>query len=161
VLALVRADARIDLFEWVMHRVLLKSLKPQFEGPAHVRVRYARLTSATPHVAEVLSAIARAASTDPTTQLRAFAAGTAAMQIDATLNAADDPNFMRMNDALRELRGLAALEKPRLLKGCAACALVDGASVAQRALLIGVAATLDCPLPPDLELRPAPALGNI
>ncbi len=33
VIALIRADRRIDLFEWVMHRVLLKSLKPHFEGP--------------------------------------------------------------------------------------------------------------------------------
>ena len=33
VVALIRADRRIDLFEWVMHRVLLKGLKSHFEGP--------------------------------------------------------------------------------------------------------------------------------
>ena len=63
-----------------------------------------------------------------------------------------DPNFARLNDALRDLRTLHPLAKPRLIKGCAACALTDGATSSERALLIGIAATLDCPLPPDLAI---------
>ena len=40
VIALIRADHRIDLFEWVLHRVLLKSLKSHFEGPRATAVRF-------------------------------------------------------------------------------------------------------------------------
>ncbi len=58
VLALVCADARIDLFEWVLHRVLLKSLKPHFEGPTRLRVRHNALGSVASQIAEMLSAIA-------------------------------------------------------------------------------------------------------
>jgi hypothetical protein len=60
---------------------------------------------------------------------------------------------MRLNDALKQLRDLTPLAKPRVLKGCAACVAVGGVGTDQRALLIGIGATLDCPLPPDLALE--------
>jgi len=154
VVALIRADRRIDLFEWVMHRLLLKSLKSHFEGPTSIatRVQHRNLDALRDQVAQTLSAIARAGSNDVQTQLRAFAAGVAAIELDLQFVADDDPNFTRLNDALRELRALHPLAKPRLIKGCAACALTDGPTSSERALLIGIAATLDCPLPPDLAL---------
>ena len=152
VIALIRADQRIDLFEWVLHRVLLKSLKPHFEGPAPVSIRYRDLEAVRPQVAQVLSAIARAGSNDTEGQQRAFAAGIAAISLQLNFDAAIDPNLTRLNAALRDLRAVHPLAKPRLIKGCAACALTDGATMDERALLIGVAATIDCPLPPDLTL---------
>jgi Zn-dependent protease with chaperone function len=152
-LALIRADRRIDLFEWVLHRVLLKALKPHFEGQSHRPVRYRELSPLRDAITEVLSALARSGSRDEAAQRRAVAAGSAAVQLELQLVATEDPNFMRLNDALRQLRDLSPLVKPRVLKGCAACALVDGADPAQRALLIGIGATLDCPLPPDLALE--------
>ena len=152
VIALIRADRRIDLFEWVLHRVLLKSLKPHFEG-AHVPpVRYRDLAGLQGQVAETLSAIVRAGGHAIDAQQRAFDAGAAAVELDLQFVPNDDVNFNRLNDALRELRGLHPLAKPRLIKGCAACALTDGVQSSERALLIGIAATLDCPLPPDLAL---------
>jgi hypothetical protein len=151
-IALIRADRQIDLFEWVLHRVLLKALKPHFEGPQHVSVTYTNLQAVAPHVAEVITAISRADTPSPDDQRRAFAAGAAAVELELEFVTDADPNFTRLNDALRQLRLLSPLAKPRLLKGCAACALIDGASAPERALLIGIAATLDCPLPPDLSV---------
>lgn len=151
VVALIRADRRIDLFEWVMHRVLLKGLKSHFEGPPSVAVRHRDLDAVRDQVAQTLSAIARAGGHDDDAQRRAFDAGAAAIELDLQF-VASDPNFTRLNEALRDLRALHPLAKPRLIKGCAACALTDGAISSERALLIGIAATLDCPLPPDLAL---------
>ncbi|HET6470298.1 MAG TPA: M48 family metallopeptidase [Pseudomonadales bacterium] len=152
VIALIRADRRIDLFEWVLHRVLLKSLKPHFEGPTATTVRYRTLDGVRPQIAETLSAIARAGGHALDAQQRAFEAGAAAVEMNLQFIANDDVNFVRLNDALRDLRGVHPLAKPRLIKGCAACALTDGVMPSERALLIGIAATLDCPLPPDLAL---------
>jgi Zn-dependent protease with chaperone function len=152
VVALIRADRRVDLFEWVMHRVLLKGLKSHFEGPPSVAVRHRDLDAVRDQVAQTLSAIAQAGGHDAGAQRRAFDAGAAAMELDMEFVAASDANFMRLNEALRDLRALHPLAKPRLIKGCAACALTDGATSSERALLIGIAATLDCPLPPDLAL---------
>jgi hypothetical protein len=152
VVALIRADRRVDLFEWVMHRVLLKGLKSHFEGPPSVAVRHRDLDAVRDQVAQTLSAIAHAGGHGADAQRRAFDAGAAAMELDMEFAAASDPNFTRLNEALRDLRALHPLAKPRLIKGCAACALTDGATSSERALLIGIAATLDCPLPPDLAL---------
>jgi len=152
VVALIRADRRIDLFEWVMHRVLLKGLKSHFEGPPSLAVRLRDLDAARDQVAQTLSAIAHAGGHDSEAQRRAFDAGAAAVELELQFVTADDPNFTRLNDALRDLRTLHPLAKPRLIKGCAACALTDGTTSSERALLIGIASTLDCPLPPDLAL---------
>ncbi len=152
VVALIRADRRIDLFEWVMHRVLLKGLKSHFEGPASIAVRHRDLDAVRDQVAQTLSAIAHAGAEEADAQRRAFDAGAAAMDLALQFVAASDTNFTRLNDALRDLRALHPLAKPRLIKGCAACALTDGPTSSERALLIGIAATLDCPLPPDLAL---------
>ena len=152
VIALIRADHRIDLFEWVMHRVLLKSLRPHFEGPVAASVRYRNLDAVRSHIAQTLSAIARANSDDVAAQQRAFDAGAAAMELELPFDAGSDPNFSRLNDALRELRAVHPLAKPRLIKGCAACVLTGGTTISEHALLIGIAATLDCPLPPDLAI---------
>ena len=66
----------------------------------------------------------------------------------------EDPNFSRLNQALRRLRLLKPLQMPMLLKACANVALADGApSERQSVLLQGIAATLDCPLPPTVAHR--------
>ncbi len=152
VVALIKADRRIDLFEWVLHRVLLKGLRPHFEGATPTPMRHRDLVGLNAQIACMLSAIARAGSADAAAQQRAFAAGAAAVGAELKPDTTDDPNFTRLNDALKELRAVQPLVKPRLIKGCAAAALIDGVTASERALLIGVAATLDCPLPPDLAL---------
>ena len=61
-----------------------------------------------------------------------------------------------MNAALGNLRKLKPLVKPALLKACAATVLADGAvSADEGALLQGIAATLDCPLPPSIYRQTA------
>ncbi len=86
VVALIRADQRVDLFEWVMHRVLLKSLKPHFEGPLSIAVRHRNLDAVRDQVAQTLSAIARAGTDDTDAQRSAFEAGAAAVELDVRWN---------------------------------------------------------------------------
>ena len=120
VISLIKADRHIDLFEWVLHRLMLKELRPQFETVATPPIRYTSVDQVASSVAVLTDAL-RSHNAD----------------LDA------------VNDALRELRQLAPLAKPRLLKACLAA--VTGSTAAaqdQRALLIGIAAALDCPLPP-------------
>ena len=40
VTALVEADEKIELFEWVLHRMILRHLEPQFEDVKPTRVQY-------------------------------------------------------------------------------------------------------------------------
>jgi len=149
IVALVRADRRIDLNEWVLHRILLKELAPHFGGrPRPRRTRIAR-SAEQAAATTVLSAMARCGHGDPQ---RAFMAGAAVLPVELGYEHDDDENFQRLNAALAALRALPPLAKPSHIKAYAACALTDGVTVEQRALLAGIAAALDCPLPPDFRI---------
>lgn len=159
VVKLIKADDKIELFEWVLHRVLLKELRPHFDNPKPPRVRFAKLEELESEAQRLLNVLATQGHDDPDIAAEAFALGlaTAGMtsssgqewQLDV------DPNFSNLNAALKQLRLLKPLEKPRLLKGCAATVLFDGKINAnEAALLQGISAALDCPLPPSVVAKP-------
>jgi hypothetical protein len=150
--ALIKADRRIDLMEWVLHRLLVKELRPHFESQRPQRARHGRVSEVAAEAAVLLSALAREAGS-ATAAAAAFGAGRDALGLpDLALDDSEDPNFARLNGALAELRLLKPLEMPKLIKACAAAILAEGtASARQHVLLQGVAATLDCPLPPTLS----------
>jgi Zn-dependent protease with chaperone function len=152
-IALIKADQRIELMEWVLHRILVKELKPHFEGPRHLPARHGSLRPVAAEAAVLISALAREGAANAQAVADAYAAGMAALGLEGTLDAEDDPNLGRLSHALTQLQTLKPLMKPKLIKGCAATILADGrVSPRQAALLQGVAATLDCPLPPSIAL---------
>ena len=152
-ITLIKIDRRIDLLEWVLHRLLVKELRPHFEGARDGEGRRGSLPRLADEAAELLSTLARE-SADGRSAEAAFAAGWEALGLDRErppMISEEDPNFSRLNQALRRLRLLKPLQMPMLLKACANVALADGgASERQSVLLQGIAATLDCPLPPTV-----------
>jgi hypothetical protein len=166
IVALIGLDQQIDLFEWVLHRVLIRDLQPHFGAAAGrsagrhgsagrtARPRSMRARPLGQNIqaaATLLSALAREQAPGADPQV-AFRAGLAAAGITADFDAAADRDFARLGRALAELRQLPPLQKPRLIKACAATVLADGRiSPRQGALLQGVAAALDCPLPPSIH----------
>lgn len=156
-ITLIKADRRIDLLEWVLHRLLVKELKGHFEGHQPQRARHGKLEPLAEEAVELLSALAREGESSPEAMTEAFSAGLDALELTGTLRTEEDANFARLNRALAELRLLKPLQKPRLIKACAAVVLADGhVSTRQGVLLQGVAATLDCPLPPSILTSPEP-----
>lgn len=155
-ITLIKIDRRIDLLEWVLHRLLVKELRPHFEGARDGEGRRGSLPRLADEAAELLSTLARE-SADGRSAEAAFAAGWEALGLDRErppMISEEDPNFSRLNQALRRLRLLKPLQMPMLLKACANVALADGApSERQSVLLQGIAATLDCPLPPTVAHR--------
>jgi Zn-dependent protease with chaperone function len=150
-ITLIKADRRIDLMEWVLHRLLVKELRPHFEGPRRLPARHGSLTAVAGEAAVLISALAREGVPAPNRVAAAFDAGMSALELRHTLDDREDPDYARLSAALAELQALKPLMKPKLLKACAATVLADGSvSARQAALLQGVAATLDCPLPPGI-----------
>lgn len=148
---LIKSDKRIELFEWVLHRLLVKEVRPHFERVKPIRWRYAELDQVASETCVLLSALAQAASTKEAIQQEAFTQGLSSSGVAGQFDATDDPNFARLTAALNRLKQLAPLAKPKLIKACAATVLADeNVTVAEGALLQGVAATLDCPLPPAI-----------
>jgi Zn-dependent protease with chaperone function len=154
VVTLIKMDQKISLPEWVLHRLLVKELRPHFEGPRRIRPRFGRIDQVADAAAVLLSTLAGYGHEDPEEQASAFAAGIDALELTGArpaFTADPDPNFSRTNEALRTLEQLKPLAKPRLIKACAVTAMTDGRVTSQEgALLQGVAAALDCPLPPSI-----------
>jgi hypothetical protein len=151
-ITLIKLDRKISLTEWVLHRIMLKELRPHFEGPARQRVRYRSIRSVSGPARVLLSALARAGHPENDTRAAAaYAQGASALEVDESFIADDDPNYQALNGALGELRALKPLLKPRVLKACAATVLADeSVTFEEGALLQGVSAALDCPLPPSI-----------
>ena len=149
--ALIKEDRKIDLHEWVLHRILIKELTPHFERPRHIRARYRSIIPVTQHALTLLSVLAIHGHTETAQVQHAFEQGIRELEISGELDTAPDENFVRLTKAMHELRLLKPLSKPKLLKACAAVALADNhLSTNEGALLHGIAATLDCPLPPSI-----------
>jgi hypothetical protein len=155
VIALIKADRLIELFEWVLHRVLLKELRPHFEDPRPPAIRHKSIEPIATEAATLLTVLAMHGHDSDADARAAFAAGAAELGVPAVWQDIDNHNFGKLNEALRELRTLAPLQKPKLLKGCAAAVLFDNKiNPKEGALLQGISAALDCPLPPSVVAKP-------
>ncbi len=155
VIALIKADRLIELFEWVLHRVLLKELRPHFEDPRPPTIRHKSIEPIANAAATLLTVLATHGHDSDADARAAFAAGAAELEVSAVWQDIDNHNFGELDQALRELRALAPLQKPKLLKGCAAAVLFDNKiNPKEGALLQGISAALDCPLPPSVVAKP-------
>jgi Zn-dependent protease with chaperone function len=148
---LITADDRVDAFEWVMHRLLVQGLYAHFEGPQRHHGKVKSVAKVADDAAKLLSILASHSHDDLDGQLAAYQAG--AKELDLAIPFAKQEHFdyQRMNAALANLRKLRPLVKPSIVKACAATVLADNhISVMEGALLQGISATLDCPLPPSI-----------
>jgi Zn-dependent protease with chaperone function len=153
--AIIKLDARIDRFEWVLHQVVRKELRPHFEGVRRRRMGSLRVRNAAEACWTLLSALANIDLAEDAAAEAACRAGLATLGLEDELarrgGAAerDDRNQKRLTEAMRHLRDLHPLDQPRLLKAAIATVEHDGiVSAEEHELLAGVAAVLDCPLPP-------------
>ena len=148
---LITADGHVEVFEWVLHRVLVKDLKGHFDAPGRSHGNVRRISQRADEAGKLLSILASQGSSDVTAQLDAYAAGMAELNLDVPFSKQEVFDYQRMNHALGRLRELKPLAKPALIKACARTIMAHGnAAPQQQALMRGIAATLDCPLPPQL-----------
>jgi hypothetical protein len=154
--ALVVADEKIELFEWVLQRMVLGHLRPHFERVKPPRVRHISPRKLSEPCAVVLSILAHAGSPDEASVRTAFALGASQLPgVELAL-------FPRERAGLRELdRGLRVLAeadpntRERLLRACAACIVADReVTQAEGELVRAIAGGIGCPMPPLLPGQP-------
>jgi hypothetical protein len=147
--ALIEADGKLSLFEWVLRKVVCHHLDRALAGTAGA-VRKTRLRQARPACAVLLSLLVYATRHDGLTEQEVFVAAVAALgEPGLRLTDPGQLSFGRLDGALDELAGLPPLEKARLVKACAACVLADRkVAPVETELLRAIAETLDSPLPP-------------
>jgi Zn-dependent protease with chaperone function len=146
---LVRADKRLGLFEWALHQVLLRHLRPQFENVKPKPIVYYGLQRLGAPISCLLSALARASQHDDAV---AFEAGARHLpEVGVQLLPPEACGLSDLDESLQELARVAPKQRGRLIDACAACICADRAvNVAEAELLRAVCDMLDCPMPPLL-----------
>ncbi len=142
---LIEADERVEIFEWVLFQVLGKELQAHFETVRPPRVRYQTIAAAASPVSKVLAAIAAVTHDGAGERLDALNAARKQLGFEP-LSHFPDIELNDLNRALRELRALRPLRKPMVMKAASGIVTAELAPE-PAALLHGVAAAMDCPLP--------------
>jgi hypothetical protein len=148
---LVNADQRIGLFEWTLHRILLRHLRPQFEQTADKRIRFYGLQRLGRECSVLLSTLAHADNRRAEAPA-AVARGAALLPgVAVELLEPEQCGLKPLGAALDQLSQVAVKQRRRLIDACAACICADReVTVAEAELLRGVCDMLDCPMPPLL-----------
>lgn len=152
VLSLMRADGHIDLFEWCLHRLLVRHLEPVYSRVRPPKIRYDDFTRLEKHCAVLLASLAYAGAETENQAGQAFALGMAELGFsEVSLPGISKAALREVDEALARLNSVTPLQKPRLIKACAQCVMADDKVVPQEVELVrAIADSLDVPLPPRL-----------
>jgi len=152
---LVESDEKIDLFEYVLQRVVRRHLGSQFAKSRSPVVQYYAIRALLPDCEVVLSAMAYLSSTQSNDVVKAFAAGAPYLRVDAPISLLprEQCGISAIDAALNRLALAAPIIKKNLLEACAHVVGADGIIREEEAeLLRAIADTLECPIPPFLEI---------
>jgi hypothetical protein len=147
---LVLADARIDLFEWTLQRILLAHLAPHFESTRAPGIKYRSMRRLAAHCSMLLSTLALArAGADPDGAFKR-AANTLGLPELVKLPA-ESCGLDQLDAALNGLARATPPLKRKVLQACAEYIAADGrVAIAEAELLRATADALGCPMPPLL-----------
>jgi len=148
---LVEADQRLGLFEWTLHRILLRHLRPQFEEAAAPRIAYYGLQRLAGPCSILLSTLAYTGNTVAEARTAFAEAARHLPKIKLTLLPTGECGLQQLDQALNELTQVAARHRERLIDACAAAICADDeVKIREAELLRGISDMLNCPMPPLL-----------
>jgi Zn-dependent protease with chaperone function len=152
-LNIIRADQRIDLYEWCMFQVIRHYLDPEFVQVKASRPRHRKPVHVRQQLRTVFSVLAWRGHADENESAAAFARGMESVGLQSLqLRPLAECAVAEFSRAVTELADCYPLLKPRLLKGMAACAAHDEQLTAQECeILVAVAAVMDCPVPASVR----------
>jgi uncharacterized tellurite resistance protein B-like protein len=162
---LIDCDGEIDLFEYVLQKIVRRHLDPQFNSARKPVVQYYALKPLAPDASILLSALAHIGHDDPARAEAAFQQGAQPMAYQAQTPLAFVPaaecDLTQVDTALNRLNQAVPQIKKNVLNACAQTVAADGVIQELEAeLLRAIADTLDCPMPPFVqpteEISPLP-----
>jgi len=146
---LVQADNRLGLFEWTLHQILLRHLRPQFEQIRPPQVVYYGLQKLGGPCSVLLSSLARSSQCDDEF---AFESGARLLSdVPVRFLPAEQCGLGDLQKALEQLTHVVSKQQQRLIEAAAAAICADSeVRVEEAELLRGICDMLDCPMPPLL-----------
>jgi len=151
--ALIEIDARVEVLEWTLQKILFNHLDDQFFKLKQAQKRSFNAAQLKPEIELLLSVMAYAGDQDPSKIETAFAAAANTLEISGLrLLARNDIKLSDLDRALQQLANLKPLQKPQLLLACATSAGHDqNISTVEVEVLRAFADVLDCPMPPIIK----------
>lgn len=147
-LNVIRADGRIELFEWCLFQLLRHYLDPQYMRTKGARPRYKTLAEVKAPLTTALGTLALLSSDNADA---AFQRGTAALDLPLVLPDKKSLDIRSFGQAIDQLASCYPLIKAPILKAMAAVARFDGVVCPRELTLIkAIAAVIDCPIPNSL-----------
>lgn len=151
--AVIEHDQEIDLFEYVLQKIVLRHLEPHFTVVRKPVVQFYSVKALVPDAMVLLSALAYVGAADASGAAAAFIRGAQPFAYAANQPLALLPNaecgLDQVDAALGRFAQAAPQIKKNVLKACAQTMAADGVIQEREAeLLRAMADALDCPLPP-------------
>jgi Zn-dependent protease with chaperone function len=149
---LINLDAKVDLFEWSLQKILTRHLEGHFQKPLRAAARYADPGQLTRELGFVMSVMAHAGAADQNSAQRAFDASAPMLaSTGMVLLGRDQIRISDLDQVLGKLDLLAPAAKSSLLTACIVSTWHDQrATPAEVELLRAIASVLDCPMPPGV-----------
>jgi len=155
---LIEADDQIDLFEYMLQRMIIRHLDPLFRNVSRTPVQYYTLRPLLPACAVLLSGLARIGHDNEDDALAAFGAGALELGADAAalcLLDLEQCNLPQMDEAITKTAQAARPLKQQILNALICAAATDGLLKRREAeLLRAIADAFAAPLPPFLSAEP-------
>ncbi|MGE3820009.1 MAG: Zn-dependent protease with chaperone function, partial [Isosphaeraceae bacterium] len=152
---LVKADRKVNLFEYALQRMMFRHLDRSFLGRPSSSPRYHSIDAVFGDCAVLLSTLARLGHDEPADRDQAFLVGMRKLQDGfpgervVAILPEERCTLVTVNKALDRLALTVPEVKRRALNALAACIAFDGVvTPAEGELLRAVADSLDCPMPP-------------
>jgi Zn-dependent protease with chaperone function len=154
--ALVASDSKIDLFEYMLQKVVMRHLETRFFPTGRSVTQFYDLRPLAHDAGVLLSATAYAGHDDPAQASAAFAQGAEILNRIARLEIPwlppDQCELSHLDPALERFSQAVPQIKKNVLNACAQTVAADGVIQPREAeLLRAVADALDCPVPPFLQ----------
>ena len=150
---LAGSDGKIELFEFVLQKIVLRHLASKFGDAQPTAVQFYTMKPLVPDCAVVLSALANVGSNDANEIQKAFAAGAPYLRAPDTvpleLLSRENCGVEELDAALNRLALAVPIIKKNLVEAAARVVGADGViQEAEAELLRAISDTLDCPMPP-------------
>jgi Zn-dependent protease with chaperone function/uncharacterized tellurite resistance protein B-like protein len=153
---LIESDNEVNLFEYVLQKIVLRHLDPQFNKARKPVVQYYSIKPLAADCAVLLSALAHVGAETPELAKEAFQRGAQLLAAHAQEQLSFIPeekcDLPEVDAALNRLSFAAPQIKKSVLNACAQTVAADGLIQEMEAELIrGIADTIDCPIPPFVQ----------
>ncbi len=155
---LIESDGEIEIFEFVLQKIVRRHLASQSGGTRPASIQYHTLKPLVQDANVVLSALANASSSNQEEVEKAFRAGEGhlATKVSGLQHLPPEASGLKQLDTALDHFALAAPQvKKTLIETCVQIVGEDGLIQESEAeLLRAIADTLDCPIPPFIEISP-------